>query len=412
MESTTIGTRANEPARAEAARLCALYGGIQLVWGAVLAVSLQARVIALERHGAIVSYAVVAASGALVATVVQLAAGSLSDRHRARTGRRDGFYVAGITFAIPALAWFYAAPTFAQFGVAFVFLEAAMNVAGGPYQAVIPDYVEPWRRGRASAWMSAYQSLGNAAGLLVAGFVHDLRAVASLLAAALTTTYAITATHLRTLAMGSDGRTYTSDHLHAGTPPARRATFAALLLSRGLINVGFFTLLGFLLFFVRDALHVRGSVLEMQTALLFLTFTLSAVVGAVAGARPSDRYDKRLVVTSAVGLTALALAVLAATSSLDVAYGAAAFAGVGWGAFASADWALATALLPQRAMATAMGIWNVATTVPQVIAPLVAAPLVVRFERVHAGLGVRAAVVLALLEFVAGAALIWRLPRV
>jgi hypothetical protein len=62
-------------------------------------------------------------------------------------------------------------------------------------------------------------------------------------------------------------------------------------------------------------------------------------------------------------------------------------------------------------MATAMGVWNVATTIPQVIAPLVTAPLVLRLNAVHAGAGPRGAVVLSLVEFVAGAIFVWRLPR-
>jgi hypothetical protein len=95
---------------------------------------------------------------------------------------------------------------------------------------------------------------------------------------------------------------------------------------------------------------------------------------------------------------------------LPLAYVAAAAAGAAWGAFVTADWALASAVLPAGAMATAMGVWNVATTVPQVVAPLVTAPLVERFNAISAGLGPRAAIVLSLVEFVVGGALIRRLP--
>lgn len=184
----------------------------------------------------------------------------------------------------------------------------------------------------------------------------------------------------------------------------------ALLLSRGLVNMGFFTLVGFLLFYVRDALGVHGSATEVETALLFLTFTLTAVAGATLAARPADRYDKRRVVSVAIAIIALALAALASAQSLEVAYAAAALAGCAWGAFVTTDWALATALLPQGSMATAMGVWNIATALPQVIAPLLAAPLVMRLDRLHMGLGPRAAIVLALAEFIAGGAAIWRLP--
>jgi len=400
---TTV-TRSLTKPRVSAARLCALNGGIQLVWGAILAVSLQARSIALAGPGAIRAYALIAAAGALVATVVQLAAGALSDSERRRTGSRQRFYAAGIALAIPALFWFYLAPSFAQFVAAFLLLQAAMNVAGGPYQAVIPDYVVPERRGLASSWMAVYQSAGNAAGLLVAGLLHDLRIVAVAISVPLAASYGATAEYLRGL---------------VASPPAPAArnelrsdrNLRVLLLSRGLINVGFFTLLGFLLFFVRDSLGVARAALEMQTAFIFLTFTLAAVAGAPLAARPADTSDKRLVVSVAVALIVVALIVLGTTSSLLVAYLSAGVAGAAWGAFVTADWALATALLPPQSMATAMGVWNVATTLPQVIAPLLTAPLVLRLNAVHAGAGPRGAIALSLLEFAAGAIVVWRLPR-
>ena len=143
-----------------------------------------------------------------------------------------------------------------------------------------------------------------------------------------------------------------------------------------------------------------------------LSFTLAAIGGAALAARPVDRRDKRLVVTVACCTIALALAVLAMAPSLAFAFPAAALAGLAWGAFVTADWALAAIVLPQRAMATTMGIWNIATALPQVVAPLLTLPLVLRFNEIAAGSGPRAAIVLSLVEFLAGGTLIWRLPRV
>jgi MFS family permease len=397
--------RSDVSTRPDAARLCALSAGIQLIWGAVLAVSLQERSIALAGRGnAIGLYAMVAAAGALIATVAQLLAGASSDAVRRSGGSRAGFYAAGVALALPALGWFYLAPDFAQLVAAFFALQAALNIVGGPYQAIIPDYIEPGSRGRAAGWMSAYQSLGNAAGLVIAAFVHNLTIVAACLGAPLVLTWAVTAAHARRLSPAA--------HAPGASPRlSLRGPLGALLLSRGAINVGFYTLLGFLLFFVRDALGVRGSAVETQTGLVFLTFTAAAIGGAVLGAGPADRFDKRLVVTSAVAFIVAALALLAVASNLPAAYAAAAAAGAAWGAFVSADWALATALLPTGSMATAMGVWNVATTLPQVIAPVLAAPLVLRANALHAGAGPRAAIALALLEFTLGGALVWRLPR-
>lgn len=61
-------------------------------------------------------------------------------------------------------------------------------------------------------------------------------------------------------------------------------------------------------------------------------------------------------------------------------------------------------------MASAMGIWNVATAIPQVVAPpLVTAPLIRGLDARSPGLGPRGAIVLAILELTLGALWLWRL---
>lgn len=387
------------------ARLCSLNAGIQLVWGAVLGISLQARTIALSSPAeSVARYSALAAGGAIVATIVQLLAGRLSDHSRARGSSRAKYHTLGTAIAVPALVAFFLAPSFAALAIAFACLQGGINIVLGAYQAIIPDYVGASRRGGASAWMSAFQSAGNAAGLLVAGLVRDGRIVATALAAPLVITYAIATGHARTLTP--------LPLREAGDLPRARGVLGALMLSRGLVNVGFFVLLDYLLFFVRDSLHVAAARVELTTAFIFLTFTLAAIVGAVGAARPADRADKRLVASVAVGIVALSLAGLAVATSVPMAFACAGIAGIGWGAFVTADWALATAVLPARDMATAMGIWNVATTLPQVVAPLIAGPLVVAANATSLGAGPRSAIAAAIVAFVLGGIAIWRLPRV
>jgi MFS family permease len=184
-----------------------------------------------------------------------------------------------------------------------------------------------------------------------------------------------------------------------------------LLISRTAINFGFYTLLGFLFFFVSQSLGISGDAIRTQTALLFLTFTLANVAGAVIAGKPIDRYDKRAIVVIANGVVAVGLVLLAVANSLPLAFVAAAVAGVAWGAYFIADWALACALLPRSAMASAMGIWNVSAAIPQIIAPVFTAPIVERINAMTPGMGPRVAIVLAIVEFTIGALWLYRLPR-
>jgi MFS family permease len=377
------------------ARLAALWFGLQFVWGAILAVSLQARSVALAPASGVHAYALLAAGGALVGTVVQLAAGPLADRAFARDGHRRYFYVAGVAIVVPALAWFYLAPSYASLTAAFLLLQIGMNIATGPYQAIVPDYVAPERTGAASSWMGAFAPLGNACGLLVAGFIANLALVAGIIALTLVASLLITAARVRALAPIPS----------AGAQPLRLTRdFRTLLASRTAINFGFYTLLGFLFFFVEQSLGFRGDTVRVQTALLFLTFTIALA------ARPADRFDKRNVVAVANAGIIVGLALLAYAPTIGVAFVAAAIAGVAWGAYFIADWALACILLPRGGMAAAMGIWNIAAALPQIVAPLLTEPLIARANAHAFGLGPRVAVLLAIAEFTIGAIWLYRVP--
>lgn len=392
--------RSNAPHMVNPARLGAFTFGVQIVWGAILGVSLQARSQALAGADAVATYSAIAAAGAALATLVQVCVGVLADRRRAQVGHRGEFLVVGVAGAVPALVWFYLAPNVAQFATAFFLLQISLNVAIGPYQAAIPDYVPPNRRGEASSWMSAWQSLGNATGLIVVVAIGAGGIVAAILSCALVAAFAVTYWHIRGL-----------PSLPVVRAPFRvDRVFMTLLISRGIVNIGFFTLVGYLLFFVHESLGVTGEAVRTQTGLLFLTFTLAAVGGAALASRPSDRYDMRLVATVANAVVALALAILAGANQIAVAFGASAVAGAAWGAFFTTDWALACALLPRGAMATAMGVWNIATAGPQVLAPLLGWLVLQRFDAIAYGVGPRATIVLAMSEFVIGTLLLWLLP--
>ena len=276
------------------------------------------------------------------AAFVQLAAGFASDRRIAGIGHRREFYVWGVGIAAVALLAFFAAASLAALVVAFAALQIGMNVAGGPYQAAISDAIDEDRRGRASAWMSVSSFAGSVTGLLVAATLHGLAAGAVLVVTLLAGS-AIALVHLRTLPWA------------ALRPGALVVTgpMATILCSRAAINVGFYTLFGFLFFFVRESLHVADA--RTTTGLLFLTFTVAGVAGAALAGPAADRYDKRVVIGVAAIAIAFAVGAFAFALNLGVAYVAALASGCAWGAFFTADWAIAYAVLPRAAMAVGDG---------------------------------------------------------
>jgi MFS family permease len=163
-------------------------------------------------------------------------------------------------------------------------------------------------------------------------------------------------------------------------------------------------------FFVAQSLGVPPAGVRTATALLFLTFTLANVLGAIVGAKPVDRFDKRAVVFMANGVVAIGLLALMLTAKLTWALLFAGLAGIAWGVYFIADWALACTLLPRNTMASAMAVWNIAATLPQIVAPLITTPIVERVNAFAPGTGPRVAIGLAIVEFTIGALWLYRLP--
>ncbi len=374
--------------------------GIQVVWGALLAISLQARTSAMSGGATLAHYGEIATAGAIVAAATQIIVGPIADARRARGDRRLAFYIVGAVVAAFGIWWFYISTTFGGLFAAFMLVQCAMNVAIGPYQSVIPDFVEAQRIGAASSWMAALQSLGNAAGAIAASFVASGRAIASVITLLLLGTCALTVRHVR--------------HLPVQNVAVERLritkVFVDLFVSRAFIYVGFYTLLGYLYFYIAHALPGSSAATKATSGIILLLFTLSGAVGAAASSGATDRRDKRLVVTvSGCGFVAGLLAFLFGHGPLAI-YFATLLAGFAWGAFLTADWALGCALLPKSALAAGMGVWNLAIIVPQIVAPAITTFVIYTLHAAAGGQGPRVAFGMAALEVLAGMAWTWRLP--
>lgn len=84
--------------------------------------------------------------------------------------------------------------------------------------------------------------------------------------------------------------------------------------------------------------------------------------------------------------------------------------GLGYGAFVSVDWALATDVLLSRSTAAKdLGIWGISITLPQVVAPLIGGPLLDVFNRVGANRGYVALMVMGAVYNLISALTIWKI---
>jgi MFS family permease len=381
-----------------------MWFGVQLIWGAVLGISLQSRSEQLAGGDALHAFAVLATSGAIAAAIVQLLVGPLSDRLRSRGGDRSAFYIGGAALGACAVVAFYSAPTLPLFFAAYIALQIALNVAGGPYQAIVPDALPRERYGAGAAWLAGYAAAGNALGALCATLLGTTALLGATLATILVVAAAGTVAHLRGVQL---------QHVQRNAHLVVTRALVDLWISRAFVYLGFYTLLDYVFFYVK-ALLPHGFTLDPTRAsgACVLLFTLLGIAGAVVAGRPSDRIDERRIVTiggATVAAAAIVLGALPLLGALPIMIG---IAGVGWGVFLCADWAFACRVLPAGALATTMAIWNLAIVVPQMLATLVAGLLLSHLGATEVCLGPRVAMALAGAEILIGTLWVWRLPYV
>ncbi len=112
--------------------------------------------------------------------------------------------------------------------------------------------------------------------------------------------------------------------------------------------------------------------------MLITVYSVFVAVTAVLAGRWSDRVGKRKMFVVIAGLViAVAGIMLAVWPTWIGALSAAIVLGIGFGAFMAVDLAILTMVLPDAASrGKDLGVFNIANALPQVLAPVIAAPIV------------------------------------
>ncbi len=390
--------------------------GLNFHWGALLAVAIPAQVLkfvpeADKGH----ALATVFAGGALVALVVMPLAGALSDRSLSRFGRRRPFIVSGALLNALALLALGYAPIFVWFIAAYWFVQFANNFGGSAYSGLIPDLVPPDQRGSASGLMGLMTMFGTISAALVAGNLMQRGQVIPLyltIIAVLLATMVITVWKVR-----EERLTYRPPfHLtrflaEFWVDPRRHPNFAWLFLARFLTSMGFYTLLGFLQFFLKDYLRIPE--FTEATGRVTAAVIIGALPSAFAAGWLSDRVGRRAIVSFSTLIMGTLCLVFLATPSYQLMQMLGVIFGVGYGANISVEWALGTNVLPSRASAAKdLGIWGISATLPQVLAPLIGGPLLDTFNRNSANQGYIVLMAMAAAYFVVASGTIWKIRGV
>jgi MFS family permease len=157
--------------------------------------------------------------------------------------------------------------------------------------------------------------------------------------------------------------------------PARYPDFGWAWLTRFLFVMSYACATSYLLYFLQDAVHYEqifhGQSAARGVSTFQLILTALLLVSSIGSGILSDRTQRRkLFVTTAGIIMALALLLLAFFPSWLFVELAAAVFGLGYGIYVAVDLALVIQVLPSaRNRGKDMGVINIAGTLPQVIAP-------------------------------------------
>ncbi|HET7900787.1 MAG TPA: MFS transporter [Candidatus Nanopelagicales bacterium] len=322
----------------------------------------------------------IAGAGAAASIVFNPLAGALSDRTTSRLGRRRPWVLWGSIAGACGIAALAFSSTVLGLACIWFFCQATINGSYAAVTATIPDQVPVPQRGLVSGWVGLASTLGVVVGVALVSFVvPDLKAGILLTAVLLVVLCLPFALGLKDIVLDASQR----PEFHLWTwlggfwvSPRLYPDFGWAWLTRFLMMLGNSMATLYLLFWLKDEVHYENPD-QGQTVLIGL-YALGTMATAVIFERLSDRSGRRkiYVIVSTV-VMAVAAVLLAFFPVFDAAMVAALILGLGYGMYLSVDQALVTQVLPRAIdRGRDLGVINIANSAPQVLAPVIALPLV------------------------------------
>jgi Na+/melibiose symporter-like transporter len=360
-------------------------------------------------------------SGLLLAMFVQPFAGAVSDRSNFKWGRRRPFILAGGIIALLLIPGLGFAGSYAAIFVVYCLLQAATNIAQGPYQAFIPELVPPDKHGRASGVKGILEITGGLLLVYVSSVFMDRYSagggsyllwtvlgitMAVVFAATVATVFLVreprpTAARPRAPMLETVFSTFRKDIW-------RNRSFVWFLASRLLVYMAFTTIQQFALYYFKDVIGVA------DPAGATFRFSVVAVAGMLAVVWPagylSDRIGRRAFTAAAGLLGAVGIGIIALSQEYGTILWAAGIIGVAMGIFNSSNWALATDFAPEGEEARYLGVANMATAGGAVLARFIG-PGIDFFNSRRALSGYSFMLMMCLGYFLVGAALVIKIKR-
>ena len=373
-----------------------------MMWSAILIITMPSQIksaVGDSSKGSALGLAL--AAGAIISMIAAPIFGALSDRIRLPGGRRKPWIVIGSVgnvIGLIGLAYLIKPghpESVVGWTIVFLLVELFNNVATGPYSALIPDLIPPEQRGSASGWMGLMTMLGTFAGGVMGFFIGPIGMagvyfvmMGVILLGAIVTLFGVKEydipREVQPFKLGA--------FLRGLYDPFKHSDFTWVFLTRLLVTMGIFTVQEFIQYYLGDVIGAPfvlagfGKVADTaESAVSFFLpmLLLGAIITTLIAGVLSDKYGRKLMVYLSGALMGVVCLVFVLFHNFTLVVLMGIVFGLGYGAYASVDWALASDVLPSMDdYAKDMGVWHVALVLPQVIATPIAGYLLDNFQRV------------------------------
>ncbi len=379
------------------------YTGLWMALLSPILVGLAMRVRVIDATHADDSLSLVVGVGALAALFGNPFFGRLSDRTASRHGMRRPWLIGGALGGVAGLTVVAHAATVLQLLLGWCITQLAYNAQLVALAAILSDQVPPSQRGTVSGIVSISLPLGMVGGtFLVQSLVDSTLAIFLVPAAVALACAIVLACVLRDKRLVAAPASRYGWRGFLGSfwiNPVRFPDFAWAWSSRFLLFAGVALLLTYQEFYLIHQLHCPPGEVPHRIFLSTLVQSSMLAIFGVLGGGLSDAVGRRKVFVSGAALVyALALLLIAFTRSYGWFLAGMAITGIAQGTYLAVDLALLTDVLPERETHAArnLGIFNIASALPQLLMPAIAPGILAVSDGSYTALFVLAAILVAL----------------
>ena len=400
--------------------LSSLWFGFNFHWLPIGFVLIQSQLRDLVPHDTFGSaLGTMVGAGAIFAVIVPPLVGQLSDYLYTPWGRRRPLIFGCTLLNLVGLGIMMTAHSYVQLFIGYLWIQLFANAAGAAYAGVIPDVVPNPEFGRASGFLAAMNQAGGLAGVLTTSVLAGLHQ----LVWAYAVIGAITVLTMIPALIASRGEGMTRIVRGPSVPllasarnflaPLWSGDFGWVIFTRLMVTAAITIVAYFLSPFFHDIVRVSNAD-QFTPNWLGIVF-VAAIPFGITGGVISDRLGRKIFVYlsgAAQSLVAIVFIVLY-PPQIPLVIGLGLVYGLGYGLYYAVDWALACDTLPDRSKsAKDMGLFHVAQTLPQTIAPAIGGFLLDYFNHLSPNSGYRAVFASAIVFFVLGTVFVSRIRSV